>query len=198
MDTAHFMHAFNHVHFVTAFHPFEKTEIKSGTSDFALYHGNLAVGENNEAALYLTRNIFNDLPYKLIIAGKKPSAELIKAVKASRNVFLEVNLSHKEIQKLVADAQCNILPTFQPTGIKLKLISSLFCGRTCIVNSPMVLNTGLETLCVIADSPEEMKARVSEAMNRGGMDADEIGRRNEILNRDFSNKEGAKKIINCI
>ena len=197
-DTAHFMHSFKHVHYITAFHPFEKTEIQSGKSDFAFYHGNLSIGENNEAALYLVQKIFNDLPYHLIIAGRKPSEDLIKAVRASKNIILKDDLSHTEIQKMVSDAQCNVLPTFQPTGIKLKLIASLYCGRTCIVNSPMVINTGLESLCIIADSEDAMKIAITEAMNSGEFDSSEVKKRNEILRKDFSNKEGAKKILRLI
>ncbi len=197
-DTAHFMHNFKHVHYITAFHPFEKTEIRNDKSDFAFYHGNLSIGENNEAALYLVRKIFNDLPFKLVIAGRKPSEELIKAVKGSKNIILKDDLSHLEIQKMVSEAQCNVLPTFQPTGIKLKLIASLYCGRTCIVNSPMVINTGLESLCVIADSEEEMKASITEAMLKESFNATEIDKRNEILLKDFSNKAGAKKIIQLL
>ena len=75
-DTAHFMHSYSGVHYIPAFHPFDQVKIKHGKGDFAFYHGNLAVGENNEGALYLVEKIFNDLPYKLIIAGNKPSSDL--------------------------------------------------------------------------------------------------------------------------
>ncbi len=193
-DTAHFMHTFKGVHYIPAFHQFDKVAVKSGKSDFAFYHGNLAVGENNEAAIYLIEKVFNDLPYNLLIAGNKPSLELRKAVKLSKNVVLKDNLTHKEIQKLISDTQCNILPTFQSTGIKLKLLASLFSGRSCIVNTPMVINTGLESLCTIADSPNEMKAALRIAMERH-FPLEEIKRREEILLKDFSNSDNAKKLI---
>ena len=193
-DTAHFMHTFKGVHYIPAFHQFDKVTVKSGKSDFAFYHGNLAVGENNEAAIYLIGKVFNDLPYNLLIAGNKPSLELRKAVKLSKNVVLKDNLTHKEIQKLISDTQCNILPTFQSTGIKLKLLASLFSGRSCIVNTPMVINTGLESLCTIADSPNEMKAALRIAMERHFL-LEEIKRREEILLKDFSNSDNAKKLI---
>ena len=193
-DTAHFLHSFKGVHYIPAFHQYNSVSAKPGKSDFAFYHGNLAVGENNEAAIYLIEKIFDDLPYQLIIAGSKPSPELRKAVKLSGNVVLKDNLSHNEIQKLISDAQCNILPTFQSTGIKLKLLSSLFCGRSCIVNTPMVLNTGLESLCTIADTPSDMKEALKVAMERHFL-MDEISRRESILLKDFSNSDNAKKLI---
>ena len=193
-DTAHFLHSFSGVHYIPAFHPHEKVSIKSGKSNFAFYHGNLAIGENNEAALYLIEKVFNDLHYELIIAGSKPSDELKKAVAATSNVILKDDLSHDKIQKLISDAQCNVLPTFQIAGIKLKLLSALFSGRSCIVNSPMVINTGLESLCTICDSAEDMKAAISASMQRH-FPMDELKKREEILLRDFSNAENGRKLI---
>ena len=193
-DTAYFLHSFSGVHYIPAFHQHDKVNIKAGKSDYAFYHGNLSIGENNEAALYLIEKIFSDLPYKLIIAGNKPSPELRKAVKLSGNVVLKDDLNHHEIQKLVSDAQCNILPTFQATGIKLKLLSALFSGRSCIVNTPMAINTGLESLCIIADSPGQMKEALKENMERS-FPMEEVKRREEILSKDFSNSENARKLI---
>ncbi len=193
-DTAHFMHLFSGVHYIPAFHQHDKVNVKGGKGDFAFYHGNLAVGENNEAALYLVEKVFKDFRYRLVIAGSKPSEELKRAVKESSNVTLEDNLSHNEIQKLISEAQCNVLPTFQATGIKLKLLSALYSGRACIVNTPMVINTGLESLCSICDSPESMKEEIAVAMERH-FPMEEIKRREEVLLKDFSNTENAKKLI---
>lgn len=193
-DTAHFLHSFTGVHYIPAFHRYDKVSIKPGKSDFAFYHGNLDVGENNEAALYLIKKVFNDLKYNLVIAGNKPSDELRKATRDSSNTVLRDDLSHNEIQKLISDTQCNILPTFQATGIKLKLLSALFSGRSCIVNTPMVINTGLESLCTIADSPEEMKEALKVVMERH-FPMEEIKSREDILLKDFSNSENAKKLI---
>ena len=196
-DTAHFLHLFSGVHYIPAFHQYDKINVKPGKNDFAFYHGNLSIGENNEAALYLIEKIFNDLRYKLIIAGSKPSDELKKAAESSSNITLYDNLSHNEIQKLIADAHCNILPTFQATGIKLKLIAALFSGRSCIVNTPMVINTGLESLCTISDTAEEMKEAVKNIMERS-FPLDEIKRREEILLKDFSNVQNAEKMIRLL
>ncbi len=62
-------------------------------------------------------------------------------------------------------AQINVLPTFQATGIKLKLLMALYTGRHCIVNQPMVDNTGLEELCSIQNTAEEMKPVVAVSTN---------------------------------
>ena len=59
-----------------AFHPYEDVSIKPGRGEFALYHGNLEVGENNLAAVFLAKEVFNALDIPLVIAGNNPSEEL--------------------------------------------------------------------------------------------------------------------------
>jgi hypothetical protein len=110
---------------------------------------------------------------------------------------LHNDLSHEQIQEYIADAHCNILPTFQATGIKLKLLSALFAGRFCIVNKPMVENTGLEPLCIMANSPEAMKEKIKSVFEKEFTDR-ERKKREEILLRDFSNIENAKKILKVL
>ncbi len=193
-DTKYFSSLYKHVHYIPAFHPFEKVESKEGTGDYAFYHGNLSIGENNEAALYLIQKVFNDLPYKIIIAGNKPSDELKKAAATQKNVMLLDNLSPDQIKQHIINAQCNVLPTFQATGIKLKLLSALFAGRHCIVNSAMVEQTGLENLCTIADDPELMKDKISKLM-KTPFNAADIEKREEILLEKFSNTKSAKALI---
>lgn len=64
--------------------------------------------------------------------------------------------------KLIQEAHINLLPTFQNTGIKLKLLNALFNGRFCIVNSMMTEHTGLEKYCEIADDPQMMSEIISQ------------------------------------
>lgn len=188
---------YDHVVHVPAFHPSEKVTVKPGTGEYALYHGNLEVGENNQAALYLVNEVFNDLGLPLIIAGNKPSDALADAVSRNRNVLLRANIPHDEIDRLIADAQVNVLPTFQATGIKLKLLAALFGGRHCVVNTPMIENTGLETLCAVCDSPQAMKAAIKELFAKE-LSAEMIVQRSEILQRCFSNAANVKKITALI
>lgn len=193
-DTEYFSSHFKNVYYIPAFHPNEMVSIKEGKGSFAFYHGNLAVGENNEAALFLVNKVFNDLPFRLVIAGSKPSDELVKAIKDKKNIEFRNQLNPVQIHELIRDAQCNVLPTFQSTGIKLKLLSSLFAGRFCIVNKPMVENTGLEGLCIIADSAEKMKVKIKEVMSKE-FSKHEIEKRGKILNESFSNQKNIEKLI---
>ena len=193
-DTVYFSLQFKNVHYIPAFHPNETMSVKDGKGDFAFYHGNLAVGENNEAALYLVNKVFNNLPYKLVIAGTRPSVELLRAVREKKNIELQGHLKPNQIHDLIREAQCNVLPTFQATGIKLKLLSSLSAGRFCIVNKPMVENTGLESLCIIANTPEKMKEKIKEVMNKE-FSKREIDKREKLLTENFSNQKNIEKLI---
>ena len=196
-DTKELSLHYKNVSNVMAFHPHERTEIKNGRGDFALYHGSLAVSENNRAALYLVHEVFNDMKTPFIIAGNGASAELKEAVQKNKNIQLKENISTQEIYSLIQNAQINILPTFQATGIKLKLLSALYTGRHCLVNSPMVTGTGLESLCIVADSPAQMKKEVQRLMNTE-FGPEETGKREKILKENFSNQTNAKKLIELL
>jgi CO dehydrogenase/acetyl-CoA synthase epsilon subunit len=185
---------YNNVHHITAFHPNEKVNVLEGRSDYCLYHGNLEVGENNEAALFLVKNVFSKLNIPLVIAGKKPSQELTETVKLHSNISIRANINTKEIDALIRNAQINVLPTFQATGIKLKLLAALFSGRHCIVNTPMIVNTGLESLCSVRDSAEDMMEEVQKLFERS-FDRAEILKREAILSQEFSNEKNVEKLI---
>jgi hypothetical protein len=196
-DAKYLSSKYKNVFNIMAFHSHEAIEIKDGKGDFVLYHGSLAVGENNKAALYLVNEVFNDLNTKLIIAGSGISDELKNATANKKNIELLENISIEEMNSLVRDAQINILPTFQATGIKLKLLSALYSGRHCIVNSPMVTQTGLELLCHIADSTLEMKKKIAELMNTP-FNLEEKRKRVLILEEKFSNETNVRKLMDII
>ena len=188
---------YKNVHHITAFHPNEEVKIKEGKGDFCLYHGNLEVGENNEAALYLVNQVFSKIKTPLIIAGRKPSSELIAAVANYSHISIKANINTQDIDGLISNAQVNVLPTFQATGIKLKLLVALFTGRHCVVNSPMVVNTGLEQLCSIQDSAESMTKEITSLFEQQ-FDMQEKQKREVVLSENFSNDINVKKLIALI
>ena len=196
-DTNYFSSRYKNVTHLPAFHPDEKVRIQSGRGKFAFYHGNLEIGENIEAALFLINKVFNGINVPLIIAGKNPPSQLAAAAARFKNIELKANISTEEIYQLVKDAQINVLPTFQATGIKLKLLTSLFNGRFCIVNPPMVNGTGLETLCSVCESDSEMKKEIIHLFERD-FDEREIQKREQILLENFSNTVNAKKFLEIL
>tara|TARA_B100000674_G_scaffold134064_1_gene103670 strand:+ start:15104 stop:16216 length:1113 start_codon:yes stop_codon:yes gene_type:complete len=185
----------NAIH-VSAFHGFEVVNIPEKTEDFSLYHGNLSVGENNQAALFLASDVFKGLKHKLIIAGNNPSVQLQKLVGQLSNVELKDDLSSGEINDLIHRAKINILPTFQSTGIKLKLLAALFNGGHCLVNDKMVQDTGLEGAVHIANSVKEFKEKVSE-LSLNSIGDNDVKTRKEIL-YNFRNDFNVKKLKGVI
>jgi len=185
---------YKNVHHITAFHPNETVGIKPGKGNFCLYHGNLEVGENNEAALFLVNQVFSKIDVPLVIAGKKPSAALTAAVASYRHISIKPNINTQDIDELIHNAQINVLPTFQATGIKLKLLAALFRGRHCVVNTPMVANTGLEALCHISDDAQQMAAEIVRLFATP-FDMEEKQKREAVLLEEFSNVKNVKKLI---
>ncbi|MCX6270008.1 MAG: glycosyltransferase [Bacteroidetes bacterium] len=183
---------------ISAFHPFQTVEYHEGIGQFALYHGSLEVGENNQAALFLIREIFQGSGIPLVIAGNKPSGELIEVAGKYSNVTLKGNLTTEDIYHLVREAQVNILPTFQATGIKLKLLSALYIGRHCIVNQPMVENTGLETLCHILNTPDEMKKGLENLLQTPYRIEETVKREKVFREMGFTNEANAAKLIRLL
>ncbi len=193
-DDAHFQSRYQNSFYLPAFHSNDKVNIQQGRGSFAFYHGNLSVGENNSAALFLIREVFSKLSVQLVIAGKNPSQELKSAADSKNNVTLVPNPSSKDIMQLLSQAHVNVLPAIQQTGIKLKLLNALHNGRFCIANRMMVSGTGLESLCVVADSESEFIAGIRDIFQKEFSSGD-IKIREDILSHSFSNSGNMDKLL---
>lgn len=173
---------YDNVFYLPVFHANTELNIGKGNKPFCLYHGNLAVGENNEAAMYLINEVFAGFKHHLVIAGNEPTKELKKAVDNHPNIVLRSNISTKEINDLIGSAMINLLPTFQNTGMKLKLINVLYQSNKVIVNNKMIKNTGLEELCYRADDAKKMKQAINYLMDNE-VDEDFYQQKEEILSK---------------
>jgi hypothetical protein len=185
------------IEYLPSFHHDDDVNILPGKGDYALYHGNLSVGENFRAAEHLINQVFNGSPVQLIVAGLNPPSGLVKLAGKHENVRLLANPSDDEIFRLIHNAQVNILITIQPTGLKLKLLNALFNGRFCLVNPEMLAGTELENLCEIGNSDEELKQKVVTLMNRS-FSEEQIRFRRQHLLKWHSNNENCKTLINFI
>ncbi len=190
---------YKNVHYIPAFHNFNKIEtvVEKETEKYIFYHGNLSVSENINAVRFLLNNVLNKIDIPTIIAGKNPTNELLALVKNLAHVKIIANPSDKEMFNLLTDAHINILPTFQATGIKLKLLNSLFCGKFCIVNTQMVDNTGLEELCIIKNKGDEFVQAIKQVFEKK-FNENELINRKKILLEKFSNHKNATKIFRLI
>lgn len=165
-DYDYFQKKFRNAYYLPAFHPNGEVKSLLGKGEYVFYHGNLSVGENDQAARFLINKVFDKLDIPLVIAGSNPSKELQKSIEGKKHIQLITHLDSEEILGYIQGAQINVLPTFQNTGIKLKLINSLFIGRHCVANDMMVKNTGLEKFCIRANTPEQFSQVLTELMEQ--------------------------------
>lgn len=181
--------------YLPSFHGNSEVKSLAGKGEYVLYHGNLSVGENALAAEYLVNEVFNDLKIPFKIAGLNPSDSLAKLVSGRENIELVPNPPKDEMDALVRNAQINVLVTFQATGLKLKLLNTLYNGRWMLVNQEMLAGTGLESLCEIAGNSAKMKQKILALFN-SEFDQNQLVARNELLRNRFSDEANAIKLIN--
>ena len=127
--------AAKNINYLPVFLPFAHVTSETGLGNFCLYHGNLSVPENEKAALWLIKNVFNSLDVPLVIAGKNPSESLQTVINNNENFCIASNLSETEMGDLIRKAHVHILPSFNTTGVKIKLLNALFNGRYVVTNS---------------------------------------------------------------
>jgi glycosyltransferase involved in cell wall biosynthesis len=122
---------------------------------------------------------------------------LVDAVKKNRNVELRINPGEVEMMRLIRHAHINLLPTFQNTGTKLKLLNALFNGRFVVANTSMIENTGLEDLCIVHDKAEDIKRALHDLMDQP-FEEQELVKRREILGKLYSNKANAARLMELL
>ena len=180
-----------------SFHKEDGVFMKEGRGDFALYHGKLSVPENEQAATYLIKEVWDISMPQLIIAGHKPSPALGMLARGKKNIRIIPDPSEEKMFELIRDAHLHIMVSFQPTGLKLKLLNALYNGRFCLVSKNMVAGTQLAALCLIADSPDELREK---AMSCFGEEFTEemIQARLMYLENNYSNKKNCKELMNFL
>jgi hypothetical protein len=196
-DNNYLLSKFGKVTYVPAFHPNEEVTAVPGKGRYVLYHGKLSVGENDEAARFLVEHVFSKLNIPFYITGDRPSPMLKAMVEQQEQIKIFDHLSTEQISELIQQAHINILPTFQNTGIKLKLINVLYQGRFVLANEIMVNNTGLEPLCEVANTADEMVVSLKVLMKKEFTPA-AIDQRKEVLKHAFDNADNARKLCNTI
>ena len=90
-----------------------------------------------------------------------------------------------------------MLYTEQDTGIKLKLLNSLFTGRYCIVNHKMADNTGLEGFCHIANNAAQFIKLVKEYWEKPFLEQERADRI-EFFSKEFNNTNTVNELLNAI
>jgi hypothetical protein len=197
-DKDRFLHDYklpNAVHIPT-FPGWQEVDGLEGLGNLCLYHGNLSVPENEEAAIWLLRNVFNKIKLPFVIAGKKPSRKLVRLAHIYQHTCIVADPSEKELDDLIRKAHINVLPCFnkETTGIRLKLLHALFDGRHCVVNPEMVKGTGLEDACHIGATGDAI-ASILMQLHHHPFAEEELRLRRELLLKKFDNRKNNQAFI---
>ena len=178
------------VYLLNPFHGQDKVQSQLGVGNYIFYHGNFDVSENLKAASFLIKNVFNNICFPIKIAGKDALNKLQPYLN-NTNIEIINSPNSEDMQKLILNAHINILPTFQATGFKLKLINSLFLGRHCIVNSTMIAPSPiLDKLCIVCNSSDEFINKIVETIKLPFSKKD-IQNRKDILLKHLNDLENS-------
>lgn len=182
--------------FLPAFPAWQEVCGQEGMGNLCLYHGNLSVPENEEAASWLLEKVFTKIKKPFVIAGKNPSKRLLKLAHRQEHTCLVANPTDAELNDLIRKAHINILPSFNKnvTGIRLKLLHVLFEGRHCVVNESMVRGTGLEPACHTGTTPESFASIIVQLYNQP-FTPEEIILRKELLGDTYDNEKNTRQLI---
>ncbi len=183
--------------YLPVFIPYSEITSAEGLGTYCLYHGNLSVAENEKAATWLLKKVFSLAKVPFIIAGKDPSKRLMRKVKKHKNATIIGNPSEYELDNLIAKAQIHVLPSFNNTGIKLKLVNAIYNGRHCVVNEDAVTGTGLEDACHIGTTSHAFASIITQLFYHP-FGEEEIHLRRKMLGQIFNNKVNAQQLIQWI
>ena len=195
-DVVLYQHIFKapNIHYLPVFLPYTLAVGKEGRGCFCLYHGNLAINENEKAVIWLLKNVFSKLSIPFVIAGKNPTEKLKRLAHNHQNTCLVANPSDKELQDMICKAHVHVLPSFNNTGVKLKLLNALFNGRHCLVNKAAVEGSGLDTYCHIATDADSFQKKILELYEQHFTEQ-EIQQRQGLLQTIYNNEANARKLM---
>lgn len=182
------------VDFVPVFNPYFHAKIQMGRGAYCLYHGNLSINENEAAALWLIHHVFNQLNIPFIIAGSNPSSKLLSEIKKYPHIKIIPNPSDDEITHLISDAHIHVLPSFNETGVKLKVLHALFAGRFVLTNTAAITDLALAALCINAGNADEYISRIQDLIHID-FTQELISHRAEVLQQHYNNSANARRII---
>jgi hypothetical protein len=185
------------VKYLPVFIPYKEVKGMEGRGDYCLYHGNLSIAENDWAARWLLKRVFSKIKMPLIIAGKNPTKRLQRLADKNKNVSLIANPAGNEMDDLIEKAHIHVLPSFNNTGVKLKVINALFNGRHCVVNEAAVEGSGLEATCHVGTNAEAFKSILTQLYYLPFAE-EEISLRKKILPTIFDNQKNARQLIQWI
>lgn len=102
--------------------------------------------------------------------------------------------SDKELKDIISKAQLHVIPSFNCTGIKLKLLNALFNGRHCIVNAAAAEGDDLKEICHLAETADDFK-RIILSLYEKPFTFSDLQLRREKLQHQYNNSQTATRLI---
>lgn len=195
-DEQYFAETYGNTVWVNPFHPHNEFNV-GGSAGYAFYHGNLSVNENKRALKYLLKEVYLHTDVPLVVAGKDAHRACAEVGDEAKRLKIVSNPGTDEMLRLAKDASVHVLPTFQDTGFKLKLLYSLYTAPAVVVNPLMVAGTTLAPFCEIAHTPEEMAQKIT-SLHTSPVNEEKLAERKNYLAAHFSNRENALKILDLL
>jgi hypothetical protein len=183
------------IEYLPGFLSVDEVTSQLGKGSYCLFQGDLSVEENIFSVNWLLTHIFKDSLHQLIIAGKNPSKLLQR--KATDSISIIANPDHKKMESLLANAQVILIPTFTTTGLKIKVVQSLYKGRHCLGNQNAGLGFESSTLLVSADQPLQFKEKLDMLMNLE-FTAEDIASRASLLHKEFDKITNANRLLKLL
>ena len=193
-DVASFQndYGFLNVHFIPAFNPWHQVKSREGKGPYCLYHGNMAVAENESAALWLIEQVFSRISTPFVVAGNGISPRVFRAARHCQHIQLVNDPSMEDIRDLVQEAHVNVLPSMNDTGVKLKLLHAAFEGRFCISNPGGVKGSSIENGIIQCSDPEDYIRVIDELVVRAFTSEDKKNR--QQLLKVYDNRLNAERL----
>ena len=110
---------------------------------------------------------------------------------------MEVDPAMDKMEDLVNNAHIHVLPSFNNTGIKIKLLNALFNGKHCLVNNVADNGSGLESLSHHAETTSEFINMIQSLVISPYQEKEKM-ERTKVLSREYNNDTNAATLISWI
>lgn len=196
-DLEYFSNRFGKTVSIPPFHSNDEIRCLGGRGDYILFHGNMSVPENQRALRFVIREICSSSPLPFRVAGKDIPSDIIEEVqKKNLEVAFYPSPGKEEMDELIMNAQVVLLYSFQSTGIKLKLIDSLYKGRFCIANRHILTEEDLANTCIKANTANEILESIRKLQSLHFSEEDIQKRR--LALRKYDNRGNSRKLTGAI
>lgn len=166
----------------------------TGRGEYVLFHGDLSVVDNVASLRWLLEEVGRESGVPWVVAGRRPGVEVTQLLKAHPGVRLVADPGPEEMETLIREAQVHVVHSFNPEGIKIKLLHALFLGRHCIAQSALLEGTGLEETCRSAANAKAFREGLETLWGAPFTETDKA-LRTRVLQQQFDNRVNARKLM---